>query len=186
MNTSFEAAIKVVLRHEGGWVSDPKDLGGETNFGISTLIIQREGITNAQLGLPVGNPVIDGRAPGWLQTMKVEAAERIYRQLFWDRYGYAGIADQLVATKVFDCAVNCGPSRAHAMAQRAAAQCGAPCDVDGILGPDTFKAINASEPRAFVTAFAAEMRAHYERIIIARPANEKFRSNWMRRAAWGT
>lgn len=182
MNTSFEEAIKVVLRHEGGWVSDPKDLGGETNFGISSLIIQREGITPEFLGL---DPRTRG-VPGWLKPMKVEAAEKVYRQLFWDKYGYAGIADQLVATKVFDCAVNCGPSRAHAMAQRAATACGAPCDVDGIMGPNTIKAINASAPRQFITAFAQEMRAHYERIIIARPANEKFRSNWMRRAAWGT
>lgn len=178
--SNFEEAIKVVLRHEGGWVDDPADRGGETNFGISTLIIEREGITNEFLGMPAGP-----RAPGWLKQLAVEGAVRVYRQLFWDKYGYGGIVDQVAGTKVFDCAVNCGPARAHAMAQRAAGLCGAPCDVDGLLGPNSMKAINASPPRQFVTEYAGQMRSHYERIIAARPLNEKFRHNWKMRAAWG-
>ena len=32
---TFEEAVKSVLKHEGGYVNDPKDPGGETNFGIS-------------------------------------------------------------------------------------------------------------------------------------------------------
>ena len=31
----FEKSIKEVLKHEGGYVHDPHDRGGETNFGIS-------------------------------------------------------------------------------------------------------------------------------------------------------
>lgn len=178
--STFDEAIKVVLRHEGGWVSDPADLGGETNFGISTLIIEREHITNEFLGLPPGP-----RTPGWLKQLAVEGAVRVYRLLFWDRFGYAGINDLAAATKVFDCAVNCGPARAHAMAQRAAGLCGAPCAVDGVLGPESMKAINASPPRQFVVEFAAQMRSHYQRIIEARPLNAKFERNWMMRAVWG-
>ncbi|MBI5343968.1 MAG: hypothetical protein HZB83_01285, partial [Deltaproteobacteria bacterium] len=32
---NFERAIAFVLRHEGGYANDPRDPGGETNFGIS-------------------------------------------------------------------------------------------------------------------------------------------------------
>ncbi|KKK60142.1 hypothetical protein LCGC14_3027340, partial [marine sediment metagenome] len=32
---SFEKAIPIVLKHEGGYVHDKLDPGGETNFGIS-------------------------------------------------------------------------------------------------------------------------------------------------------
>ena len=31
----FEEAVKQVLKHEGGYVNDPVDPGGETNMGIS-------------------------------------------------------------------------------------------------------------------------------------------------------
>ena len=34
--TTFNEIIEVVLKHEGGYVNDPSDLGGETNFGITT------------------------------------------------------------------------------------------------------------------------------------------------------
>ena len=32
---NFDEIIEQVLHHEGGYVNDPKDLGGETNFGIT-------------------------------------------------------------------------------------------------------------------------------------------------------
>ena len=35
MLISFDEIIEVTLHHEGGYVHDPKDLGGETNFGIA-------------------------------------------------------------------------------------------------------------------------------------------------------
>ena len=31
----YKEIISKVLEHEGGYVNDPKDLGGETNFGIT-------------------------------------------------------------------------------------------------------------------------------------------------------
>ena len=35
MLISFDEIIEVTLHHEGGYVHDPKDLGGETNYGIA-------------------------------------------------------------------------------------------------------------------------------------------------------
>ena len=35
MLTDFNDIIEVVLHHEGGYVNDPVDPGGETNFGIA-------------------------------------------------------------------------------------------------------------------------------------------------------
>ena len=35
MLTTFDEIIGLTLDHEGGYVHDPKDLGGETNFGIA-------------------------------------------------------------------------------------------------------------------------------------------------------
>ena len=35
MLTKFDDIIEIVLEHEGGYVNDPDDPGGETNFGIA-------------------------------------------------------------------------------------------------------------------------------------------------------
>ena len=41
---NFETIIKKVLKHEGGYVNDPTDRGGETNFGISKRAFPEEDI----------------------------------------------------------------------------------------------------------------------------------------------
>ena len=35
MLKEFDDIIEITLHHEGGYVNDPDDLGGETNFGIA-------------------------------------------------------------------------------------------------------------------------------------------------------
>ena len=35
MLVEFDDIIEVVLHHEGGYVNDPDDPGGETNFGVA-------------------------------------------------------------------------------------------------------------------------------------------------------
>ena len=35
MKTTFEEIIEIVLEHEGGYVNDPDDAGGETKYGIA-------------------------------------------------------------------------------------------------------------------------------------------------------
>ena len=34
-NRTFDEIIEVVLKHEGGYVDDPDDKGGATNFGVT-------------------------------------------------------------------------------------------------------------------------------------------------------
>tara|TARA_R100000657_G_C4591809_1_gene50458 strand:- start:11 stop:262 length:252 start_codon:yes stop_codon:yes gene_type:complete len=60
----FEDCIDKVLEHEGGYVNDPNDLGGETNFGVSK---------KAYPGLDIKNLTRD-------------EAKEIYRKDYWERY----------------------------------------------------------------------------------------------------
>jgi len=170
------------MHHEGGWVHDPADLGGETNFGWSMLTIQRLGLTPHDLG-------IDQTAftPGCLKKMTKATAEYLYRKYFWNQHGYFNVNDQTAATKMMDAAVNMGPKRAAEFAQRACNTLGAnpPLDVDGKAGPKTWEAINACDPEEFVRAYGDEMAAYYQRIVVARPLNAKFLKNWLKRAKWG-
>lgn len=175
--SDFGPAIEVVLRNEGGWVDDPDDPGGETNFGISHRMVASEGLTAADLGLP-------NLDRGAMKAMTVETARVLYRRFFWDKYGYGGIKDQLVATKVFDCAVNCGPRRAAILAQQATIVCGQWAVVDGVLGPKTLEAINACNPTLFLRTLAEEMASYYRSLTVKWPRLIKFLGNWLKRSAW--
>ena len=42
--STFKDAVDLVLLHEGGYVHDPKDKGGETNYGISKRAFPNEDI----------------------------------------------------------------------------------------------------------------------------------------------
>ena len=79
----FDMSIETILKHEGGYVNDPDDPGGETNFGIS----KRQYLK------------ID------IASLTIEQAKMLYRQDYWK---YDEIISQPVATKVFDMAVNMG------------------------------------------------------------------------------
>lgn len=63
IKSKFEMAINFVLPQEGGYVNDPKDPGGETNFGISKRKY----------------PDVD------IKNLTDLAAVAIYRRDYWDR-----------------------------------------------------------------------------------------------------
>lgn len=174
---NFDKSIVVILKHEGGWVNNPVDPGGETNWGISMLMVRREGMTPAELGIPNFDP-------GCMKLMTVDTAKQIYKKFFWDKPGYDRIIDDVVATKIFDCAVNCGPGRSAKMAQLAANRCGQSLITDGKLGPKSIAGINACEPKAFLAAMALEMKAYYDSIVLKNPKLVVFIRNWTKRAAW--
>jgi len=183
--STFEAAIPVIMSHEGTdtnfWVDDPADRGGETCWGISMLMIKAEKMTPQDLGLD-----IPAFFPGCLKKMTKATAQDLYCRFFWNKYGFGAILDQTAATKVFDCAVNCGPKRAAKIVQGAVnTLTPGKLIVDGAFGPMTFGAVNALDSRKFVKAMSVVMADYYESIIAARPANAKFRNNWLRRAQWG-
>ena len=92
----FVQAVEAVLNHEGGYVNDPDDPGGETKWGISRRSYPSLDITN----------------------LTREDAIAIYYRDWWRRYKYDLIEDAAVAAKVLDLSVNMGPSQAHKILQR--------------------------------------------------------------------
>ena len=94
---SFEKAFDFVIGHEGGYVNDPQDPGGETKFGISKRAYPNEDI----------------------RSLTVERAREIYLRDYWLAAGCDRVADDAMATLLFDCAVNQGVGRAKQIAGRA-------------------------------------------------------------------
>lgn len=107
----FDQAVDFVLREqiEGGYVNDPRDPGGETNFGISKRSYPKENI----------------------KGLTREAAIAIYKRDYWDKPGCDKLPPKL-AVALFDCAVNQGAGIAPRLLQRALGVA-----ADGIIGPKT-------------------------------------------------
>jgi lysozyme family protein len=153
----FEKAIGIVLRHEGGYVHDPVDPGGETKFGIS----KRQ------------YPLVD------IKNLTRQEAIEIYRRDYWR---YDGFIEQTVATKVFDMAVNMGHKNAHTLLQVALNGLGSRVAVDGALGPQTTGAANGCEGAKLVQELRATQATYYAKLVVRKPRMEKFLRGWMRRA----
>lgn len=131
---SYDKAVTYVLKHEGGYVNDPRDPGGETKYGISKRAFPELDIANLTLA----------------------DAKAIYKEHYWDRVR----GDELtpgVAMVMFDCAVNQGVDRALRTAQRVADA----LPVDGVFGPITKRKILAMPPGEFITRYQVERGLFY-------------------------
>lgn len=129
----FEKAIVLVLKHEGGYVNDPKDPGGETKFGISKRAY----------------PDLD------IKNLSLADAKAIYHRDYWlkcrcDEVPYP------VALIAFDTAVNMGVGAAIKLLQTA-------CSVtsDGIFGSQTMAKLQAMDPVSLVAGFCTLRMERY-------------------------
>jgi type VI secretion system secreted protein VgrG len=166
--SSFEAAVEVVLDHEGGLDDDPDDPGGVTNWGLTMDDLRRYGYAN-----PTRNDIIN---------LTRETARLIWKKLYWDLYQYGLIEDQELATKVFDICANQGPHEAHLMAQRALAAVGQHVAQDGRLGPISIKALNTAPKAGLLPAMRSEAAGIYRMIAAHQAKAQKFLVGWLRRA----
>lgn len=98
----IKRVVDEVLRAEGGYVNDPADKGGETNFGITVAVARANGYTGAMRNMP----------------------EAVARAIYTARYITEPKFDQVLAVhagigaELIDTGVNMGPHRAAEFLQR--------------------------------------------------------------------
>jgi lysozyme family protein len=152
----FDDIIEKVLEHEGGYVDDPTDAGGETKYGISKRAYPDEDI----------------------KELTVERAKELYKRDYWDRFRTGSLPDRLRHIYV-DMCINMGGGRAIKILQEACNSKNAnKIDVDGGIGPATIKAASSVEPfrlRAYRVMFYAEL-------VMKKPEQERFWVGWFRRS----
>lgn len=159
----FEPAVEFVLLHEGGYVFNHDDPGGETNFGISKRT----------------HPNVD------IANLTREEAKEIYRKEFWIQLPFAALTDQATCNKLFDMCVNLGFHRAVTIAQEAAHFLGVPLQADGVMGVNTVLALNGlSEGSAgeLLAEIKKRLTGFYGRLVAQRPSSEVFLKGWLNRA----
>jgi lysozyme family protein len=180
MQTVEEIAKDIVAR-EGGWVNDPDDPGGATNFGVTIGTLRG-------LGRDLDG---DGRVTeGDLRRLTRDQAAAIFVEHFFRR-PRLGLLPPPLQASVFDMQVNAG-SHAVRILQRLLRDMGFPVAVDGIVGPQTAaaaRAAAAAAPDHIACAYGIARRNYYYALADARPASRKFarrrdggKGGWITRA----
>ena len=134
---NFNAVMDEVFAHEGGYVNNKKDPGGETNFGIS------------KRSYPGTN----------IRALTRDRAKEIYRSDFWSRIR----GDDLnpgIDLVVMDAAVNSGTTRSLKWIQSAAR-----VEADGKIGPVTLRAVNGYLPQTDLIKRACATRMSFLRSL---------------------
>lgn len=128
MSTLFLKLIERVLGHEGNYVNDPDDPGGETNWGISKRTY----------------PTID------IKNLSRDDAIALYFRDFWLKI----LGDRLRdgdAYQLLDSAVNSGTVQTFRFLQRAIGVAD-----DGIFGPHSQRVLQTVTESDFIMLFLSE------------------------------
>jgi lysozyme family protein len=124
----FDGFIERILSHEGGYVFDRRDPGGETQWGISKR----------------SYPAIN------IKALTRDDAKAIYRRDFWQPVATL-INDRALQFQILDAAVNHGMGNACRFLQRAVGVAD-----DGHIGPVTVAAAGRMDPHDVHLKFMAE------------------------------
>ncbi len=153
--SNFDKAFDLLIGNEGGYVNNPSDPGGETNWGITRTVASDNGYTES------------------MKLMPKETAKQIYKKMYWDKLQ----CDQLgfsVAFQLFDAGVNHGNFQAVKFLQRALSVVD-----DGVIGAKTIAATNSLDDLQIVMLFNAERIEFYA----ALKTFSTFGKGWVRRVA---
>jgi lysozyme family protein len=123
---SFDACFDRLIGHEGGYVNNPRDPGGETKYGVSKR----------------SYPKVD------IAGLTLEHAKAIYRRDFWDRLQCDALPAGL-RFHLFDAAVNSGPGNAVRWLQAAVGTA-----QDGQVGPITLRAVAGYDCATLVARYS--------------------------------
>lgn len=153
---TFEQIVENVLIHEGGYVNDPLDKGGETNFGIS------------KRWFPDVN----------IKELSKQEAINIYYNNYWIPSRAKELPNNIQST-YFDMCVNMGQSQAVKILQRTINSVETTrIAEDGVIGSVTIGNAGKIKKRRL----QAYRCLFYSKLIIKNPSQERFYYGWYKRA----
>lgn len=178
---SVEEVAAQIVGREGGYVNDPDDPGGATNFGVTIG-------TMKALGLDLNR---DGRIDATdVRSLTRAQAQQIFVEHYFRRPRLSELPEAVQAS-VFDMYVNAG-TNAVKILQRLVARMGFSATADGVIGPQTVAAARdaaAAAPGHLADAYGIARRNYYYALADQRPASRKYarskaggKGGWITRA----
>ena len=176
MTDAFDGLVGPLLAVEGGYVFDPHDAGGETNWGVTVAVARANGYF------------------GQMKDMTREQAAGIYRAKFWQAPNLDKVAalSVRIAAELFDTGVNMGDATAGTFLQRALNVLNREgkdypdLKADGSIGTGTLAALAAflrlrGQPgeAVLLKALNCLQGARYVELAESRTADEEFEFGWL-------
>ena len=156
-----ELLMPLLLKWEGGFVNDPKDLGGATNKGV-TLCTFRQFYGEDKT----------------IEELKVITDEQwsyIFTQGYWDKCLADQIENQSMANLIVDFCYNSGTHAIEILQKLLGVS------VDGVVGDITISSLNEKSNSDFFYQYRSARINFLERICKRRPANRRFMNGWRNR-----
>lgn len=156
-----EKMIPHIRRWEGGYSNDPDDAGGCTMYGVTIKTYQKYFGADKNC-----NDLRFITEAEWLH---------IFKKGYWDKIKADKISNQKIAELCVDMLWGSGPITAIKKIQAALG-----LKADGIVGPQTLKALNSEDSEAVFTQLW-NMRKRWLETIAQRGNNKKFLKGWLNR-----
>lgn len=158
----FQICLPLILKHEGGYVDDPKDPGGATNKGV-TLATARAFVLDMDHDGDVDKADV--------KALTDEAVAPVYHRGYW-LASSADLCPPGLDYVVFDCAINQGVGRATRWLQTVAG-----VKPDGLVGPKTIAAVSTLNRPMAISLYADMREDHYRSLSTF----GRFGKGWLRR-----
>ena len=162
----YEECLKYILKQEGGYVNNPFDRGGATNYGITQRVYNNY-LTKCQLPL---------RSVAEIDMHEVST---IYQQEYWDKCHCSNIPIPLDLL-VMDSAVQHGVNRASRWLQRCVG-----ANQDGSIGDKTIYALHTyvvdKKLQEVINKYLSLRTSFYTQIIKNDPTQQRFEKGWKNR-----
>lgn len=185
---SFKEAYEKTMGHEGGYVNDPTDAGGETYKGVSRKYNPTW----------LGWSIIDSHKNESNFPNNLSSDEELqklvalfYKEQYWDINKLDRFNNQDIAEEMFDTGVNMGVRRAAKFLQQSLNYLNrneflyGNLAVDGFIGDKTINAldqiINDRDEDVLLTMLNVLQGQHYFNYMDDNPSQKKYARGWFRR-----
>lgn len=147
MEQNYDTCFALEMKNEGGYVNDPRDPGGATNFGVTIGTLRA-------LNIDVdrdGDVDVDD-----VKKLTLPMVSNIMRTKYWNAVK-AGQVQVGIDYLLFDAAIQHGPLSSVKFLQRALNVAD-----DGHIGPVTLDAANRADPESLIGRMIIERRKHMQ------------------------